>query len=135
MLLGVEIYVYTDHKNLTHKLTAYTTQRVLRWQLLLKEYGPEFHYKTSATNFVANALSCVPTLWEERKDPKLEASQGSDNYCIITHNQELAECFLQHPKFDDQGSHPFHFTTIQWYQEENALLQRRLKGQANTYYH
>ena len=61
MLLGAELHIYTDHKNLTHKLTAYTTQRVLCWCLLLEEYGPTFHYKQSHKNIVADALSRVPT--------------------------------------------------------------------------
>ena len=51
MLLGARLRVYTDHKNLTHSLSAFATQRVLRWRLLMEEYGCTFHYKTGATNF------------------------------------------------------------------------------------
>jgi hypothetical protein len=36
MLLGAELYIYTDHRNLTFELTKYTTQRVLRWRLFLE---------------------------------------------------------------------------------------------------
>jgi len=61
MLLGAEIRVYTDHKNLTHKLTSFTTQRVMRWRLLLEEYGCKYFYKEGAQNVVADALSRVPT--------------------------------------------------------------------------
>jgi len=59
MLLGAEIRVYTDHKNLTHKLTSFTTQRVMRWRLLLEEYGCKYFYKEGAQNVVADALSRV----------------------------------------------------------------------------
>ena len=61
MLLGAKINVYTDHKNLTHRLSQFTTQRVMRWRLLLEEYGPKFYYLKGPRNIVADALSRVPT--------------------------------------------------------------------------
>jgi hypothetical protein len=44
MLLGHEIVVHTDHKNLTHPTSMHTFDRVLRQRLLLKEYGVNIHY-------------------------------------------------------------------------------------------
>ncbi len=61
MLLGAELHVYTDHRNLTHKLTSFTTQRVLRWRLTLEEFNPQFHYIKGTDNTVADALSRTPT--------------------------------------------------------------------------
>ena len=61
MLLGAKLFVYTDHRNLTHKISQLTTQRVLRWQLLLEEYGPTFPYLPGPQNVIADALSRVPT--------------------------------------------------------------------------
>ena len=60
-LLGAKIRVHTDHKNLTHTLTSFSTQRVMRWRLILEEYSPEFYYKTGDTNSIADALSRIPT--------------------------------------------------------------------------
>ena len=37
ILLGQKIKVYTDHKNLTYK--NFNTNRVMRWRLIIEEYG------------------------------------------------------------------------------------------------
>ena len=42
ILLGNQITVYTDHKNLTYKF--FNIERVMRWRLILKEFGPELKY-------------------------------------------------------------------------------------------
>jgi hypothetical protein len=55
ILLGQQIKVFTDHKNLTHK--NFNTERVLRWRLLLEEFNLELVYIKGAHNVVADALS------------------------------------------------------------------------------
>ena len=42
ILLGKQIKVYTDHKNLTYNFL--NTERVMRWSLILEEFGPELKY-------------------------------------------------------------------------------------------
>ena len=42
ILLGNLITVYIDHKNLTYK--NFNTERVMRWRLILEEFGPELKY-------------------------------------------------------------------------------------------
>ena len=55
ILLGQEIKVYTDHKNLTYK--NFNTERVMRWQLIIEEFGPELIYIPGQSNIVADTLS------------------------------------------------------------------------------
>jgi hypothetical protein len=55
ILLGQQIKVYTDHKNLIYK--NFNTERVLRWRLLLEEFNPELIYVKGSHNVVADALS------------------------------------------------------------------------------
>ena len=137
-LLGARIEIYTDHKNLTYKMSQYTTQRVLRWRLCLEEYGATFHYKTGESNYIADALSRVPTTRLEREsnkrqvwDPVFDSLDGT--YCMFSedpamaeclcHDPEVAECFLEHPVFDADGRLPFQFQTLQAYQLKCPELQ------------
>ena len=41
ILLGHKIKVFTDHKNLTQDALGYTSERVMRWRLLMEEFGPD----------------------------------------------------------------------------------------------
>ena len=42
ILLGQQIRVYTDHKNLTQK--KFNSDRVMRWRLYIEEYSPDLQY-------------------------------------------------------------------------------------------
>ena len=56
ILLGQQIRVYTDHKNLSYK--TFNTQRVMRCRLvILEEFNPELIYIQGSKNIAANALS------------------------------------------------------------------------------
>ena len=116
MLLGAKITVHSDHKNLTHKLSQFTTQRVMRWRLLLEEYGPTFVYKKGSENCIADALSRVPTK-DENVTPAMPETR-----CVKV-DDLWTECLWAMPKFDEQNRHPFQFETIAHYQStDNDLM-------------
>jgi hypothetical protein len=46
---------------------------------------------------------------------------------ILFEQPELADCFLEYPRFDNQGRVPFHFETIQQYQADDQELQGALQ--------
>lgn len=121
MLLGARITVHSDHRNLTHELTAFTSQRVLRWRLLLEEFNPTFHHVPGATNKLADALSRVPTgaTSSEGKPPSPSNDRDQDGYCMLKDDPSLADCLLVYPEFDETGRHPFHFGTIREYQQND----------------
>eukprot|EP00804_Cyclotella_cryptica_P008974 CCRYP_012047-RA/>CCRYP_012047-RA protein AED:0.17 eAED:0.16 QI:0/0/0/1/0/0/3/0/299 len=48
-----------DHKNLIQDALGLTSDRVNRWRLLLKEYGPEIIHIKGIHNTVAGAISCL----------------------------------------------------------------------------
>ena len=125
-LLGAEIEVCTDHKNLTYKLSQFATQRVMRWRLLLEEYGAKFLYKSGPVNVVADALSRVPSKRVERESqeqPILNISDDPELAECLFHDPEVSDCFLEHPVFDEDGRVPFQFPSLQHYQEKSAELQ------------
>jgi hypothetical protein len=55
ILLGQQTTVFADHKNLTHK--NFNTERVMRWRLMLEEFGPDLQHIKGERNVVADALS------------------------------------------------------------------------------
>ncbi|GFH49692.1 hypothetical protein CTEN210_06168 [Chaetoceros tenuissimus] len=59
ILFGYEINVYSDHKNLVYEATLSESQRVMRWQLLLEEFGPNIIHIAGVDNIVADTLSCL----------------------------------------------------------------------------
>ena len=57
ILLGHQITVYTDHKNLTYK--HFNTERVMHCCIILEEFGSEVKYIKGENNVVFNSLSCL----------------------------------------------------------------------------
>ena len=122
-------------------MLQYTTQRVLRWRLTLDEFGPSFHYKPGKQNIVADALSRVPTSRMERESTRWvwnpETASPNRVYCILEEDSELAEllvenpefadCFLEHPVFNEDGQLPFQFRMLEEYQQKCPGLQQTLQ--------
>ena len=57
IILGHQIKVYTDHKNLTYKM--FNTERIMRWRLIIEEFGPELKYIKGAITKSVLMLSNV----------------------------------------------------------------------------
>ena len=64
ILLGYKIEIHTDHKNLVHETLLMLSDRVMRWRLIIEEYGPKIFYIPGPNNVVADALSRLPTMDE-----------------------------------------------------------------------
>ena len=113
ILLGYNIEVFTDHKNLVYK--HFNTERVMRWRLLIEEFGPKLTYIKGPNNVVADALSRMSLTeedfsadafaadlftndfpenfplsyaelaFEQDKDDKLQADKNKDTYKTVTY--------------------------------------------------
>ena len=102
ILLGHDITVYTDHRNLTYK--NFNTDRVMRWRLAIEEYGPELVYIKGERNVVADALSRLAM-----KDDVI------DNIEFISDQFGLDDKDLPRNMF------PLKFKTIAKYQEKDKI--------------
>ncbi len=106
ILLGKQITVFTDHKNLTYK--NFNTERVMRWRLVLEEFGPDLQYIKGERNVVADALS------------RLEIDDEQEIF-------NISECF----GYDDDdlppSSFPLRHKDIAKAQSDNLALLLKLR--------
>lgn len=124
MLLGADIHIYTDHKNLTHK--HLTSQRVIRWRLFLEDFSPTFHYIKGSENIIADALSRLPFNEEiiegtAHLGPKI--SPPSDGFCLEQDDKALFDCFLHHPNIDIIP-YPLSYDRLQQQQQQDLPLKQ-----------
>ena len=106
ILLGQKLKVYTDHKNLTYK--TFNTERVMRWRLILEEFGPELIYIPGNKNIVVDALS------------QLEIAEGTKPVKAEVH--ALAEHFALTKEDAPEMAHPTNYKTIMKFQQKDNWL-------------
>ena len=57
ILFGYEINILSYHKNLVYVKTLIESQSVMRWRLILEEFGPNIQHIAGVDNIVADTLS------------------------------------------------------------------------------
>ena len=117
ILLGQRIRVYTDHQNLTYK--AFNTERVMRWRLILEEFGPELLYIKGEKNIVADALSRL-SLNETQFHPPQSVHAMAEVYGLD--KEELSSDIF-----------PLRFRHIEEYQSRDKALLRKLASKSVGY--
>jgi hypothetical protein len=109
-LLGQQMTVFTDHKNLTYK--NFNTERVMRWRLVLEEFGPDLQCIKGEKNIVADASS------------RLETDDDQEMF-------NISECF----GFDDDdlppSSYPVRCADIAKAQTANRAPLEKLRSNKN----
>ena len=91
ILLGYKIEFHADHKNLVHKITLTTSDRLMRWRLILKEYSPEMHYIPEPENIVADDMITIPMIDDDVEVKKLYAHNISTIIGSFTRAGEINE--------------------------------------------
>ena len=67
-----------DHNNLI--FDNFTTERVLRWRLILEEYGTEIKYIKGPDNNAADALISLPLINSDVEESKITREQLDESY-------------------------------------------------------
>ena len=62
ILLGYEIEIHTEHKNLVYKTLLISSDHVIHWWILIEEYGPQILYITGPNTVVVDVLSKITTM-------------------------------------------------------------------------
>jgi len=107
-LLGQQIEVFTDHKNPVCK--HFNKERVMRWRLLLEEFGPKLTHVKGANNIVADALS------------RLEMAE--EEFSAEAFPNELAN-----GEEDFPTGHPLSYKEIECRQKKDRALQNKFRTQ------
>ena len=145
MLLGAELHVHTDHKNLTFQ--GFNTQRVQRWRCYLEEYSPTIHYLPGPENVLADNMSRLERLPESFKNParnaplhtfndplrdQNEQESSLESFYSIYDEPEVIECMLNLPPMFSPMENPLNYTWMRETQQRDQVLQKRLEKSADT---
>ena len=126
ILYGYEIRVFSDHKNLVHAATMSQSQRVMRWRLILKEFGPDIRHISDDKNIVADALSRLPTA---NNDPIEQRTDAQDQVKMTTES----ELFI----LEDDEEFPLHLSLVRRTQQieltNNSKLRKLLQDNKSGY--
>eukprot|EP00804_Cyclotella_cryptica_P012762 CCRYP_010538-RA/>CCRYP_010538-RA protein AED:0.34 eAED:0.34 QI:0/-1/0/1/-1/0/1/0/303 len=136
MLLGTDIHVFTNHKNLT--FNALKMQRVLRWRIKVEEYSPSLHYIEGPLNILADNLSWLhrlvtPAQIVEGKslvNPAVVSDDEDEGYFLdqeytsINDNElvETLDCYLNLPEIPHPERNLLNYAHKREQQQQDAKL-------------
>ena len=112
MLLGAQITIWTDHRNIT--FDNLQTQRVLRWRCYVEEYSPTIKYIKGPLNVIADTFSRLDrkpdqTIVGDNIGPNMVKEQPYDtnnenkenikyeNFYSLINDTALVECLAALP--------------------------------------
>jgi hypothetical protein len=127
MLLSADIYVFTDHKNLT--FVTLKTQCLLHWHTKIEEFSPMFHYIEGPHNILADNLSRlhplvtpVPIMEGKKLVEPAEASNKEEDEAYFLDQEysglydndvwECIECYLNLPETPHPDKNPLNYDHI-----------------------
>ena len=89
ILIGYEINVFSDHKNLVYEANLSQSQRVMRWRLILEEFGPNIQHIARLDNVVADTLSRLPSANTDENSPStmMDMYQANEFFALDTNDE------------------------------------------------
>lgn len=130
ILFGYSIRVFSDHKNLVHAATLSQSQRVMRWRLILEEFGPDIQHISGEDNIVADAISRLPTTTNEDQNEQSTEAQGSSSEMLA----EMEMFVLD----DDEEAFPLNLSLVRKTQQlelnqKDSKLKKLVKDKKSGY--
>jgi hypothetical protein len=143
MLLGADIHVFMDQKNLT--FNTFKMQLILCWRTKIEEFSPMLHYIKGPCNILANNLSrlhCLVTPAQIAEGKKLVESAEVSNEeedkayfldqeysCLYDEDiWECNECYLNLPDTPHLAKNPLNYAHIcELQQQDKQLLALQVK--------
>jgi hypothetical protein len=101
MLLGAELHIYTDHKNILN--VGDSSERRLCWISYVDKYGPNIHYIEGPRNVIVDTFSRllpkdVPSTLVGKKATRVVSNSELESlYLSLIDNEEILQCFLNLP--------------------------------------
>jgi hypothetical protein len=102
MLLGAELHIYTDHKNILN--VGDSSEQRLRWISHVDKYGPTIHYiEEGPRNIIADTFSRLlrkdmpSTLVGKKAAHAVSDSELESLYSSLIDDEEILWCFLSLP--------------------------------------
>ena len=93
ILIGQKIVVHTDHLNLLYKKLA--SNRLVRWRMIIEEFGPKFKHVDGEKNVVADALSRLEM--EARESDEIATEDQPVQLTYMTDIEVMSEDFPMLP--------------------------------------
>jgi hypothetical protein len=149
MLLGVDIHLFMDHKNLM--FDTLKMQRALCWHTKIEEFSPMLHYIEGPCNILAGNLSmlhCLVTtaqIVEEKKlvEPAEASNEEEDKAYFLDqeysglYDDDIGECigcYLNLPDTPHPGENPLNYAHIcELQQQDKQLLSLQVKYPDNYF--
>ena len=94
IILGYEINLLLDHKNLVYAATLSESQRVMRWRLILEEFGPNIQHIVVVDNIVSDNLSILPSTHSNKYDTCTRKAHSRANESFALGRIEINEDYL-----------------------------------------
>ena len=140
ILLGQQLVVHTDHLNILY--SKMPSPRVVRWRLLLEEYGARFEHIKGEDNVVADTLSRHPNSDPDDDDDITVPIGKRLAYFVarITTTEEdddteytLSSLVTEHD-LQDAGVCPLSPKVIAQYQQKDKEIIKKAKRKASHYH-
>ncbi len=135
ILLGQKLVVHTDHLNLLY--SKMPSARMVRWRLMLEEYGAKFVHVAGEENVVADTLSRHPTRGKVKEDDDSIGKKMAYVMSTMPHEEtydEFAyEMLIADEDIEEETEFPLSPKVIEKYQKKDTELQNKAKENKDKY--